>query len=242
MILAIDTATQYAGLALYNQDGIFAEEVWHAGRNHTIELMPRIVRILKLANLTVPDLTALAVSLGPGSFTGLRIGLAAAKGMALPHKLPIIGVPTLEITAYPLRNRGLPVWAIARAGRGRILAVCYAQVDAQWQPLDDPQLTNFQALASQINETADRALSSNLYLTHVKTLASPINTVALCTGEIDRQSAQVLERGSGQKARVVSSASRLRRAGYLAEIAAARLEAGHQDDPDTLAPIYPSPL
>jgi tRNA threonylcarbamoyladenosine biosynthesis protein TsaB len=214
MILAIDTATQYASLALYNSDGVYAEEAWYSGRNHTIELMPRVARMLKLAGLPVVDLTALAVSLGPGSFTGLRIGLAVAKGMALPHKLPVIGVPTLEIVAYPLRADGLPVWAIAQAGRGRILAACYAQVDDQWQLLDEPYLTNFETLAQQIDQAA------------------------LCTGEINQEAAQILRRGSGRKAKVVSPATRLRRASYLAEIAAARLEANYQDDPDALAPIY----
>ena len=76
MILAIDTATQYASLALYQSDGIFAEDNWFSGRNHTIELSPRLARMLKLAKLNVSDLTALAVALGPGSFTGLRIGVA----------------------------------------------------------------------------------------------------------------------------------------------------------------------
>ncbi len=218
MILAIDTATQYAGLALFGQTGIYAEEAWYAGRNHTIELIPRIVRMLKLANLKVADLTALAVSLGPGSFTGLRIGLAAAKGMALPHKLPLVGVPTLAVVAYPFRARGWPVWAIAQAGRGRILAACYAQIDDQWQPVNEPHLTNFETLAAQIKETV------------------------LCTGEIDEAGAQILQQSSGQKARLVSPAARLRRAGYLAEIAAARLEAGDLDDPNTLAPIYLSSL
>ncbi len=218
MILAIDTATQYAALALYNQDGVYAEEAWHAGRNHTIELMLRIERMLRSANVAVPDLTALAVSLGPGSFTGLRIGLAAAKGLALPHKLPLIGVPTLEVMAYPFRAEGLPVWVIAQAGRGRILTTSYDQVDDQWQALAEPQLTDFETLAAQIRHPA------------------------LCTGEIDEQSARILQHGSRKKAEVVSPAARLRRAGYLAEIAAARLAAGFQDDPDALEPIYPSPL
>lgn len=218
MILAIDTATQYAGLSLYEHNTIIAEEAWHAGRNHTIELMPRIVRMLKTAAIDVSDLDAIAVSLGPGSFTGLRIGLAAAKGMALPHKLPLIGVPTLEVVAYPLREQDLPVWAIIQAGRGRILVGSYGLVDGQWQPLKAPHLTNFEALAPQITQPA------------------------LCIGEIDEPSAQILQRGSGQTARVVSPATRLRRAGYLAEIAVARLSAGHFADPDSLEPIYPSPL
>jgi tRNA threonylcarbamoyladenosine biosynthesis protein TsaB len=218
MILAIDTATQYAALALYNQSGLQTEETWQAGRNHTTELMPRIVRILQAAQIRLSDITALAVSLGPGSFTGLRIGLAVAKGLALPHEIPLVGVPTLEVTAYPGRDRGLPVWAIAQAGRGRILTACFNWGDDQWQMLDDPQLTSFQSLAGQIKEPA------------------------LCLGEIDEKGEKILTRRSHGKARVASPAVRLRRAGYLAEIAAHRLEAGYQADAATLEPIYPSQL
>lgn len=218
MILAIDTATQYAGLALYNDDGVYAEEAWFAGRNHTIELMPRVARMLKSAGLTVPKLTAIAVSLGPGSFTGLRIGLAAAKGMALPHKLPVIGVPTLEFVAYPLKDRKLPVWAIAKAGRGRILAACYGIKENEWQLLTEP------------------------YLTTVESLAQHIDSPALCIGEIDRNAADFLQKNTHHPADIVSPAARTRRAGYLAEIAAARLAANEQDDPDALVPIYTSSL
>lgn len=218
MILAIDTATQYASLALYHQDGVFAEETWFAGRNHTVELMPRLTRLLKLANLKVAELTALAVSLGPGSFTGVRIGLAAAKGLALPHKLPVIGVSTLEMAAYPFRSSHLPVWVVLQAGRGRIITACYGQADDEWQLLVEPHLTNIETLAQQIDKPA------------------------LCTGEIDEPAAQILQRGSEQKVTVLSPAMRLRRASFLAEIATQRLEASDQDDPDALAPIYlPSP-
>ncbi len=212
MLLAIDTATQYAGLCLYNKNGVFAEEAWFSGRNHTVELMPRIDRLLSLANLPVSGLMALAVSLGPGSFTGLRIGLAAAKGMALPHKLPVIGIPTLDITAYPFRSSKVPVWAIAQAGRERILAACYGNLDGQWQVTTEPAITNF------------------------KSLAEKITTPALCTGEINREAEEILQRDS--KASVVSRASRIRRAAYLAEMATTRLEAAAQDDPDALVPIY----
>jgi tRNA threonylcarbamoyladenosine biosynthesis protein TsaB len=214
MILAIDTATQYASLALYNQDGVLTEETWLAGRNHTVEVMPRLTGMLKLANLKAADLTALAVSLGPGSFTGVRIGLSVAKGLALPYKLPVIGVSTLEIAAYPLRSSSLPVWAIVQAGRGRIIAACYGLEEETWQPLVEPYLTTFENLAQQITKPA------------------------LCTGEIDAAAAQLLQRGSDQKAVLDLPAARLRRAGYLAEIAAQRLEAGDQDDPDALTPIY----
>ncbi|MEM7349094.1 MAG: tRNA (adenosine(37)-N6)-threonylcarbamoyltransferase complex dimerization subunit type 1 TsaB [Chloroflexota bacterium] len=214
MILAIDTATQYASLALYANDGIFAEEAWFSGRKHTVELMPRILRMLKTADLNVAELTGLAVSQGPGSFTGLRIGLAAAKGLALPHKLPVVGVPTLDVIAHPWRNSTQPVWAIAEAGRGRILAACYATVDEQWQEIEAAHITNFETLAGQITEPAH------------------------CTGEIDTDAAQTLQRKSGGNATVMSPARRVRRASDLAELAAQRLEAGEQDDPDALVPIY----
>ena len=214
MILAIDTATLYAGLALYSPNGVYAEEAWYAGRNHTIELMPRIVRMLNTANVKVSQLTALAVTLGPGSFTGLRIGLSVAKGMALPHKLPVVGVPTLEIVAYPLQGNTLPVWAIAGAGRGRIWTACYGTRKKQWQIRVEPCLTTFEELAQQINEPS------------------------LCIGEIDDESSHTLQRVSKNKAQAVSPSTRLRRAGHLAEIGAARLEAGDQDDPDALVPIY----
>ncbi len=215
MILAIDTATQYASLALYHPDGLFAEETWFSGRRHTVELTPRIQRMLALAELPVAHLTGLAVALGPGSFTGLRIGLAVAKGLALPHKLPVIGVPTLDIVAYPFREQALPVWAIAEAGRGRILAACYRQVEeAGWQATTEAHIT-----------TADK-------------LAEQIDSPALCIGEIGPDAAQILRQNS--HALIVPAAARLRRAGYLAEIAVERLEQGEQDDPDALVPIYAS--
>jgi tRNA threonylcarbamoyladenosine biosynthesis protein TsaB len=216
MILAIDTATLYAGLALYNQDGVHAEETWHAGRNHTVELTPRLARMLQSARLKVTDLSALAVSIGPGSFTGLRIGLAVAKGLALPHKLPVIGVPTLEIVAYPFREQTLPIWPIVQAGRGRILAACYTLKKKEWQLLVEPHLTTFEALVEQMTQPA------------------------LCTGEIEAEAAKFLQQNPNAKITVVSPAARLRRAGYLAEIARARLEAGAQDDPDALVPLYVS--
>jgi tRNA threonylcarbamoyladenosine biosynthesis protein TsaB len=218
MILAIDTATQYAGLALYNPDGLQAEESWYTGRNHTVELAPRLARMLKSARLNVSDLSALAVSIGPGSFTGLRIGLAVAKGLALPHKLPVIGIPTLEITAYPFRKQPLPIWAIAQAGRSRILAACYSPKEDDLQQLVEPFITTVEALAQRIDQ--------------------PV----LCAGEIDVQAAKTLRQNSHAKAHIASPADRLRRPGYLAEIAVRRLEDNAQDDPDALVPLYVSTL
>jgi tRNA threonylcarbamoyladenosine biosynthesis protein TsaB len=214
MLLAIDTATQYAGLALYDQEqsSIIAEETWLSGRKHTTELTPRIERMLATSNITVAQLMALAVTLGPGSFTGLRIGLAVVKGLALPHKLPVIGVPTLDIEARPFIGSKMPVWAIAQAGRGRVLTACYAQRKEGWKTIVEP------------------------YITNINDLAEKITRAVLVTGEIDGPSLKQLQQHP--KVQVVSAAARVRRAAYLAEIAMERLEAGEQDDPDALVPIY----
>ena len=99
MLLALDTSTRFAGIALYTDApdrGLVAETNWHAGMQHTVSLMPHVSQMLDAQDIRVTDLTAIAVALGPGSFTGLRVGLAAAKGLALATGAPLIGIPTLD--------------------------------------------------------------------------------------------------------------------------------------------------
>ena len=83
MILAIDTATRTASIALYDSSGVLAEESWRSRNNHSVEVMPAIMRLVERQGCSMSDLAGIAVSLGPGSFTGLRIGLSAAKGLCL---------------------------------------------------------------------------------------------------------------------------------------------------------------
>ena len=91
MLLAVDTATRLAGLALYDpgKGQVLSEEMWHSANNHTVELMPRLVRMMQQQGLAPADLTGLVIGLGPGSFTGLRIGLGVAKGMAVAQRVPV---------------------------------------------------------------------------------------------------------------------------------------------------------
>jgi tRNA threonylcarbamoyladenosine biosynthesis protein TsaB len=214
MLLAIDTATHFAGLALYGQGQVWAEETWYSAMTHTVELMPRIQRILSTRQVAVEALTGIGVSLGPGSFTGLRIGLAAAKGMALPYRLPLIGVSTLDVVAYPHQAAGQPVWAIILAGRGRIGIACYDQVETKWTQTVPPTLTTFEGLCD---------------------LAA---VPAVFTGEIDDQAASLLRDRLGQAATIPSPSLRVRRMACLAELAVARLTRNDVDDLATLAPIY----
>ncbi|MGQ9502094.1 MAG: tRNA (adenosine(37)-N6)-threonylcarbamoyltransferase complex dimerization subunit type 1 TsaB [Anaerolineae bacterium] len=214
MILAIDTATSFAGLALWEEDRLWAEEAWHTRLNHSVELMPRIQRMLTTYHITVEQLAAIAISLGPGSFTGVRAGLAAAKGLAMPFRIPVVGISTLDVIAYPFQQSDGPVWAIIAAGRGRIGAACYQRLEDTWRQVAAPQLTTFDALCHQTS------------------------LPAIFVGEILAAEAELLRSRLGSKAIVPPPALRSRRAGYLAELAAARLANNNMDDIMTLAPIY----
>ncbi|MEG6586830.1 tRNA (adenosine(37)-N6)-threonylcarbamoyltransferase complex dimerization subunit type 1 TsaB [Dendrosporobacter sp. 1207_IL3150] len=99
-ILALDTATLVSSVALATQDTLVAELTIQTKLTHSELLMPHISQILSAAKLNKSDLKAIAVSIGPGSFTGLRIGLATAKAIAYALNIPLVGVPTLTALAY----------------------------------------------------------------------------------------------------------------------------------------------
>jgi tRNA threonylcarbamoyl adenosine modification protein YeaZ len=111
LLLAIDTASRLISLALHDGCRLNFEATWHTANNHTIELAPAIQRALAQTQITAADLTAVAVSQGPGSFTGLRIGLGMAKGLAMAQPIALVAVPTLDILAA-----GIPPLRGARRG------------------------------------------------------------------------------------------------------------------------------
>ena len=216
MLLAIDTATRMAGLALYDEVNgcIRTEESWYSANNHTIELMPRLVQMMDQQQLSPTRLTGLAVSLGPGSFTGLRIGLAVAKGLAAALSIPMVGVPTLDVVARPHQNQNLPIWAVVQAGRGRICAARYKAQRGQWHLDESYQLTTLAALCDKEKEP-----------------------VLVC-GELEDKERHYLRERFGLSVVIASPAFSLRRPAHLAEMAWERLERGQSDNAASLAPIY----
>lgn len=99
LILALETSTMVSSVAVATEEKLLAEITVQTRLTHSETLMPHIQEVLRLADVQKEDLDAVAVSIGPGSFTGLRIGLAAAKGMAYALHIPITGVPTLAALA-----------------------------------------------------------------------------------------------------------------------------------------------
>lgn len=214
MQLAIDTATNTASLALVKDDEVLFELNWRCGQNHTTTLLPNLDHMLKQAKLDIKAVTSIIVAKGPGSYNGLRAGVSTAKSLALSLGIPIVGISTMEAEAYQQAQRGLPVCPIFNAGREEIAVAIYQMKRQQWCQLVAEHITNVDALCSGIT---------------AKTI--------FC-GEFAPFIATILKKQLKQKAVILSPASTLRRASFLAELGSFRLEAGEYDNPVTLQPLY----
>lgn len=213
MLLAFDTATRCMSLALHDGQQVWYEATWRTPNNHTIELTPAIRHALAQNHLRPSDLTAIAVSQGPGSFTGLRIGLGVAKGLAVAQGIGLVAVPTLEIVAKGVPQSTDPLIAVLQAGRGRICAQRFTWAQAAWRPVGEPGIMGWEALLESIDRPTAIA------------------------GEID-EAAGALMASSARLVSPVPGAHSLRRAAFLAELAWERVRAGQLDDPATATPIY----
>jgi tRNA threonylcarbamoyladenosine biosynthesis protein TsaB len=213
MLLAIDTSTRQVGVAVYDGNSILAESTWVSQDYHTVELAPAVQNILQRAHIQASALKALAVASGPGSFTGLRIGMALVKGIALACHLPVIGVPSLDITAYGQPVMDMPLAAVLSAGRQRLAVGWYEAKNNTWQPTGQVEVLDVQSLSERIQ--------------------SP----TLVCGELTEDNRRTLGRRY-RNVRMASPARAMRRPSYLAEIGYKRWVVGKIDDPASLSPIY----
>jgi len=231
MLLAIDTATDTASLALHDGFQVRVEHTWESARRHTVELVPRLLAALEQVGLGAEHLSGVAVTRGPGSFTGLRVGIAVAKGLALARGLPLVGVPTLDVVAAAQGRDRRPLCAVLQAGRGRICVATYRwRTTYRWRAAGRPLATGRWREGGWSTREAPR-------LTTWQALVEETTDPTLFCGEIDPAGAEALA-ALGELAVLLPAAARLRRAGFLAELAWHRLHRGETDDPATLTPIY----
>lgn len=127
-ILAIDTATMVSSVAVADEKRLLAELTVQTRLTHSETLLPHIGQVMEMAGTDKGELTGVAVSLGPGSFTGLRIGLAAAKAIAYGLNVPIFGIPTTEALAWHYPLPGAAVVPFIDAQKGNVYSAVY-----QWQ-------------------------------------------------------------------------------------------------------------
>ena len=126
-ILAIDTSASAVGAAIADDSGLIGQLELAAGRQASETLLPLTQSLLDLTGLTLADMDALAVTVGPGSFTGLRIGLATAKAWVQALDKPLTAVSTLEALAYTAAERGHLICPILNARRGDLYAALFAE-------------------------------------------------------------------------------------------------------------------
>ena len=152
MELAIDTSTEVAGIALSERGVAIEERIWNAGRNHTVELMPGVATLLERNGVSASDLQAIFVATGPGGFTAVRVGISAAKGLALGSGATLVGVGTMWIEAIPFAGRGLPVRPIMDAGRDELSVGRFANTDDGLAEVAPPALLTPDALIAETSE------------------------------------------------------------------------------------------
>ena len=212
MELSIDTASDLASVALSREGALVADAMWACHRNHTVELLPAIDRLLTEANVEKRALTAIFVTTGPGMYTGLRVGIATAKGLARALGLPLVGVGRLELDAYPHAAFDGAIVAVHRAGRGDLAWASYA--GGPWREVEPPQLSRPEELAAR--------------------LSGPV----LVAGEIDDSLKSAL---AGSDVTLAPAGVAVGRARSLGALGYERLAAGAPSEAALLRPVYLRP-
>lgn len=227
MLLAVDCATVTASLALYDsqRDLVLAEQTWQARRRHTQDVLIVAQRLLDLAAVAPQDIDTLAVTTGPGSFSGVRIGISVVQGVALglPQPPRVLGFPTLCVTAAPwlevawASSPVAVVCAVLQAGRGRVNWCFFGPEDLLFRPstADHGQGTTADLVAALVNHGAP-----TLWL----------------VGEVDSALAAAVL--SLPHVTVVSNTGGLRRAAHLARLAALLLTEDPEAGNEPVRPIY----
>ena len=213
-ILAADTATTTCSVSLVEDGVVAAEHSLAAGQNHSAWLMPTICAVMSHAGRRIDDVDALALAIGPGSFTGLRVGLAAMKGIAIAARKALVGVDTLDALAYAFLFADRLVCPVLDARMGEVFAAFYRPSGG-----------------SIHKQGPDMVLS-------VEELFRDVDEPTITFGSGASRYKEDIVRMIGDRAVFPNQGSCGPRASRVAVLAAERLERGQPDDPNTLEPVY----
>ena len=213
-LLALDTAVKPAGAALAQDGAILAEMHLAVKQTPSRQLLDSIDFLMQKCGLEMARLDGLAVTLGPGYFTGLRIGLATAQGLALGLGIPCAGVSTLRVLAEGVKHVPGDIWAVADARRGLVYAAKFS--------------SDGNSLARQC---PDAAMS-------IERLAKEVSGPALLVGDGAKL---CMDRLAGSGARLAAEWAAIPRAGLLALLGEERLARGQGLAPHELKPRYLRP-
>src|SRR5215218_2038489 len=158
LVLAMDTATPRVSVALGRDGHVLGDLSLDGGRRHAEQLVPAIKYLCDELDVDLHQLAFMAVGLGPGLFTGLRVGVTTARVMAQTLRIPVVGVPTLDLIAYPLRHTSRTVVSVVDARRDEVFFACYQPVPGGVQRIGEYEVTTPDGLAGELAARGEDAL------------------------------------------------------------------------------------
>jgi tRNA threonylcarbamoyladenosine biosynthesis protein TsaB len=236
IILGIDTATAAASVALVEDGKLIAEEIQsNSGKsstgtvaqprgNHAEIVLPLIQSILTKARVAVADLSGIAVSIGPGSFTGLRVGLATAKGIAYECGLPLVGVSTLHANAARVPNVDGMICSLLDARKNEVYFALFRHDGQDLKRLTEDAMSSIDGALDQLRNS-NRASGLSL----------------LFIGDGARTYEKFLTRDFAASAQIFAGKGNSSMAAQVARLAEGRFRAHRTDDLALLAPVYLRP-
>lgn len=150
LILGITTSTAQVGCAIGGHEGVLGAIHSSRGRRHAETLIPAIDFLCRQTRVDLAEVGAIAVDLGPGMFTGLRVGVAAGKAISHARRLPMIGVTSLDLLAFPLRHSNRRIVCAIDAGRGELFHAGYRHSPGGVQRLTEPAVSSPADLAADL--------------------------------------------------------------------------------------------
>ena len=151
-ILALDSSGLVASVALCQDDTLLAEYTVNYKKTHSQTLLPMLDEIARMTDLDLESVDAIAVAAGPGSFTGLRIGSATAKGLGLALDKPLVGVPTVDALAYNLYDVPGLICPLMDARRNQVYTGLYEFVDHEMQVVAPQMAVGVEEIVNRINQ------------------------------------------------------------------------------------------
>ena len=151
LVLALDTSTSIGGVCLLTRDSVVANRSFDSGVRHCQQLFLEIDEMCAVAGCEPNDVDLVATTIGPGSFTGLRIGLAAAKGICFAARKPLVTVPTLEVLASRLPFSEQPVCAIIDARKNQVYTATYDMTNLYPKELSPARAVEPEALIAEFD-------------------------------------------------------------------------------------------
>lgn len=158
LVLGIETSTPVSSVAIGSDQGIVASALLGRGKSHEEFIVPGIRFILAQAEIELRQLAGIAVGVGPGLFTGMRVGVATAKTMAQAQRIPIVGIPSLDLLAYSVRHTTRLICACVDARRGEVFSAFYRQVPGGVQRLSEYVAWAPERLAAEVQGRSQEVL------------------------------------------------------------------------------------